>query len=271
MNIKVLILAGLALILQSCRTQKTTFVNHNVAQSETLIRLQPAKIITSAGFDFLSYENGQYQMIRYSYIIWKKHHTQHCRISLYPKKHYKIEEDSLIGDGWMTASMFNQYRKYQPSFKCFSEQFLDLSNDEKIQVLDGMSNRIQERKVHYFKDIPTELLSKLGEMGKDTSSALNDYESKYLDFIFKLDTDSFSLAGKKVGFLGSKKAFFKDERERFLRGEDGVGGCGLYIFNATQKEESGGYDAAITYWHKAIIPAGTVVKWLRKKPTANSR
>lgn len=265
MNIKIFLLSTVALLLPSCRTQKTTFVNHKVAQSETLIRLQPAKIITSAGFDFLSYENGQYQMIRYSYIIWEKHHTQHCQISLYPKKHYKIEEDSLIGEGWMTASMFKQYRNYQPSFKCLSERFLDLSNDEKIQVLDGMSDKIQERQVSDFKKTPADLLNGLNNMGKDTSSALNNYEAKYLNFIFNLDTTHFNLSGKKVGFLGSKKAFFEDERERFLRGEDGVGGCGLYIFNATQKEESGGYDAAIMYWSKFILPIEKVIERLKKK------
>ena len=268
---KILLLSVVALLLLSCRTQKTTFVNHNVAQSETLIRLQPAKIITSAGFDFLSYENGQYQMILYSYIIWKNHDRQHCQISLYPKKHYIIEEDSLIGEGWMTASMFKQYRNYQPSFKCFSERFLDLSNDEKIQVLDGMSDKIQERQVSDFKKIPADLLNGLNNMGKDTSSTLNKYEAKYLNFIFGLESSNLDFGKAKVGFLGSKEDFFKQERELFSNGaESGVGGCVLYIFSATQKDACGDYDAAITYWHKAIIPAGTVVKWLRKKPTANS-
>ncbi len=180
---------------------------------------------------------------------------------------YTADELIKIGrsKNWMKSSVFKQGENHDPYFKCFSEDFLELSNDDKIKVLDGMSNRIQERKVHYFKDIPAELLSKLGEMGKDTSSALNDYESKYLDFIFKLDTDSFSLAGKKVGFLGSKKAFFEDERERYIRGETGVGGCGIYIFNALQKEESGGYDAAIVYWNKFILPVEKVIERLKKK------
>jgi hypothetical protein len=42
-----------------------------------------------------------------------------------------------------------------------------------------------------------------------------------------------------------------------------VGGCGLYIFNAAQKEESGGYDAAIVYWSKMIIPTNDIVKMLK--------
>jgi len=42
-------------------------------------------------------------------------------------------------------------------------------------------------------------------------------------------------------------------------------GENLYIFNATQKEESGGYDAAIVYWSKFILPVEKVIKRLKKK------
>lgn len=235
-----------------------------VAKEETLVKVY-AKIITNGTIEFLRYDNGYYQLSVYTYQLDIKSHKSFCTFR--GETQYTADELIKIGrsKNWMKSSVFKQGENHDPYFKCFSEDFLELSNDDKIKVLDGMSNRIQERKVHYFKDIPAELLSKLGEMGKDTSSALNDYESKYLDFIFKLDTDSFSLAGKKVGFLGSKKAFFKDERERFLRGEDGVGGCGLYIFNATQKEESGGYDAAIMYWSKFILPIEKVIERLKKK------
>ena len=252
-------------LLYSCTTTKNmSLATFEVAKEETLVKVY-AKIITNGTIEFLRYDNGYYQLSVYTYQLDIKSHKSFCTFR--GETQYTADELIKIGrsKNWMKSSVFKQGENHDPYFKCFSEDFLELSNDDKIKVLDGMSNRIQERKVHYFKDIPAELLSKLGEMGKDTSSALNDYESKYLDFIFKLDTDSFSLAGKKVGFLGSKKAFFKDERERFLRGEDGVGGCGLYIFNATQKEESGGYDAAIMYWSKFILPIEKVIERLKKK------
>ena len=252
-------------LLYSCTTTKNmSLATFEVAKEETLVKVY-AKIITNGTIEFLRYDNGYYQLSVYTYQLDIKSHKSFCTFR--GETQYTADELIKIGKSknWMKSSVFKQGENHDPYFKCFSEDFLELSNDDKIKVLDGMSNRIQERKVHYFKDIPAELLSKLGEMGKDTSSALNDYESKYLDFIFKLDTDSFSLAGKKVGFLGNKKAFFKDERERFLRGEDGVGGCGLYIFNATQKEESGGYDAAIMYWSKFILPIEKVIEKLKKK------
>ena len=235
-----------------------------VAKEETLVKVY-AKIVTNGTIEFLRYDNGYYQISVYAYRIDMNNHISYC--SFRGDTQYRAEDlKTAIGKNWMTSSMFiMQAKNHVPYFRCFSEDFIELSNDEKIQVLDGMSDKIQERQVSDFKKIPTDLLNGLNNMGKDTSSALNDYESKYLDFIFKLDTDSFSLAGKKVGFLGSKKAFFKDERERFLRGEDGVGGCGLYIFNATQKEESGGYDAAIVYWNKFILPVEKVIERLKKK------
>jgi hypothetical protein len=37
----------------------------------------------------------------------------------------------------------------------------------------------------------------------------------------------------------------------------------LYIFDETQKKESGGYDAAIVYWSKCLIPIQDVVKRLK--------
>ena len=70
--------------------------------------------------------------------------------------------------------------------------------------------------------------------------------------------------GNKVGFLGSKKDYFKQTQERFSRNSTTVGGSGLYIFNAEQKAESGGYDAAIIYWSKRLVPINEVVKRLKK-------
>jgi hypothetical protein len=122
------------------------------------------------------------------------------------------------------------------------------------------------RKVGYFAEIPTELLSNIDKMGVDSSLIFNEYEGMYLNFIFKLNTQDFNLVGKKVVFLGSKMAFFKDERDWFSRGcKGGVGGTTLYIFNAKQKVESGGYDAAIVYWSKFVIPIEKVIKRLKKK------
>ena len=134
------------------------------------------------------------------------------------------------------------------------------SNDNNMSEF----GQIYELQIHTFGEIPTDLLSHIEEMGVDCSSILNEYEGRYFNFIFKIDTQDFNLIGKKVGFLRSKTDYFRDTRERFYRNDETVGGSGLYIFDATQKEESG-YDAAIVYWSKRLIPITDVVKRLKKK------
>ncbi|HBI80636.1 MAG TPA: hypothetical protein DDY04_01465 [Bacteroidales bacterium] len=125
--------------------------------------------------------------------------------------------------------------------------------------------QIYELQVHNFAEIPTELINHIEKMGVDTSSILNEYEGRYLNFIFKIDPQDLNLVGKRVGFIGSKIDYFKDTRERFYENTTTVGGSVLYIFNAAQKEESGGYDAAIVYWSKFLLPVDKVVKKLKKQ------
>jgi hypothetical protein len=121
------------------------------------------------------------------------------------------------------------------------------------------------RQIHNFAEIPIELLSNIEKIGVDSSLILNEYEGKYLNFIFKVNPQDFNLIGKKIGYR-SKMGFFKDEKDWFYRGEtSGVGGTTLYIFNPVQKEESGGYDAAIVYWSKFVIPIEKIIKRLKNK------
>jgi hypothetical protein len=121
-----------------------------------------------------------------------------------------------------------------------------------------------ELQVHNFSEIPKDLLENLDKMGIDSSSILNEYEGRYFNFIFNIDPQDFNLIGKKVGFLGSKIDYFNSTRS-LDRNSTTVGGSSLYILDTTQKEESGDYDAAITYWNKFVIPIETVVKRLKEK------
>lgn len=129
-----------------------------------------------------------------------------------------------------------------------------------------MKQIIIERKVRYFSEIPLELLNNFEKIGVDNSSTLNEYEGKYLNVIFNTETNDFQLVNKRIGFLGSKKDFFKDEKEWYYRGEKtGVGGAASYMFNSEQKAESGGYDGAIVYWSKFVLPTENVIARLKKQ------
>lgn len=133
------------------------------------------------------------------------------------------------------------------------------SNDHNMSL-----GQIHELHVRNFSEIPKDLLENIDKMGVDNSSILNEYEGRYFNFIFNIDSQDFNLVEKKVGFLGSKIDYFNDTRSSD-RNFKTVGGSSLYIFDANQKEESGGYDAAITYWNKSLLPTEEVVKRLSKK------
>lgn len=140
---------------------------------------------------------------------------------------------------------------------CCSPIYKCNSNDNNMNVF----RQIYELQVQNFSEIPQDLLGNLDKMGVDNSPILNDHEGRYLNFIFKIDPQDFNLIGKKVGFSRSKTDYFSWTRSNSTT----VGGSGLYIFNATQKIESGGYDAAIVYWSKRLIPVDEVVKRLKEK------
>ena len=139
------------------------------------------------------------------------------------------------------------------------------SNDNSVRVDNFGHGQIHNVQVRDFSEIPKGLLYNIDEMGKDNSSILNEYEGKYLNYIFNIDPQDFNLVGKQVGFITRGKTYyFKETQERFSRNSTTVGGSGLYIFNAEQKAESGGYDAAIVYWSKFSLPIEDVVKRLKK-------
>ena len=99
-----------------------------------------------------------------------------------------------------------------------------------------MNRQIHELRVRNFSEIPTDLLENLDRMGIDSSSIFNEYEGRYLNFIFKIDTNNFNLVGKKVGFIRSKADYFKETRERFYRNSTQLLEEVAYIFSMPLKK-----------------------------------
>ena len=121
-----------------------------------------------------------------------------------------------------------------------------------------------------FDYIPKEILNDIDKMGVDGYLSLTDLEGKYINAIFQVNAD-INLSGKKVCFLtgnigtnkSNKKKFFMMERES-LNFDSSPNYSVLYVFNAAQKERSGGYDAAIVSWSKKFLSVEEVIKRLRK-------
>ena len=129
----------ICIILCCCSMYKIDSYNYDIAQKETLIKLY-AKIITNGAIEFLRYENGHYRLSVYTYRLDTTKSTPYC--TLRSDTLYKKDDLINIGRGrnWMTSSMFKQVEDHEPYFRCFSEDFLELSNDEKMKVLNEICN-----------------------------------------------------------------------------------------------------------------------------------
>ena len=104
----------------------------------------------------------------------------------------------------------------------------------------------------------------------DDSLLLNEAESALLNKIFETTRKDFDFTNKKVGFIKisgerGKIHYFDMQKKHFANENSPCDKGSLYIFNNTQKAESGGYDAAIVYWSKFVISIEEVVKRLKDK------
>jgi hypothetical protein len=102
---------------------------------------------------------------------------------------------------------------------------------------------------------------------------LNEIEGAYLNKIFETTRKDFDFVNKKIGFLTGSSGTKKSSKEHYFNMQEKHSAnknfpCDngtLYIFNAAQKAESGGYDAVVIYWCKVSMSIEKVVKRLKDK------
>ena len=127
--------------------------------------------------------------------------------------------------------------------------------------------------------IPQNILDSIDRMGMDDNPILTELEGKYFNAIYQntrcqTEKKEFDMCGKKVGFFTGNAGSIKIDKKRYFASERLLGinntECcfgTLYIFDAAQKKESGGYDAAIVSCSsKKINTIKEVVKRLKRKP-----
>ena len=231
---------------------KYVYVGPKEAKNETLIDVAlDCKIGCYRGvIKFLRYENGDFKLIAYSYCTNDSYYAKDkdkeilwisCRY-LYSKTCETNEID--FSRGWSTALEFQKVECLKPYFSLISEDFMEVSNERKIQMLDSF--------IHVHK--------KSGDY-----DILNEKEGKELNAIFHDKTNGFDFIGKKVGFVGSvgkpgEKGYFL-YKTFFL--PESLQNATLYLFDEQQKIDSGGYDAAIVYKGTEHIPIEDVIKILK--------
>lgn len=89
--------------------------------------------------------------------------------------------------------------------------------------------------------------------------------------IFEKSRQNFDFTNKKIGFitgsngrtLSNKNDYFRTEKDRLTRKQSPNNNT-LYIFDKDQKKRSGGYDAAIVYWSKILVPIDDIISRLRR-------
>lgn len=135
-----------------------------------------------------------------------------------------------------------------------------------------MSAQVYHMQQKNFKNIPDSVLNKIDKMGTDGLLFLNEPEGQYFNALYQISGKGVDLSYKKVAFLtgslgkteSNKANYFIVERDRLKCAYFPSIGT-LYIFNAQQKAESGGYDAAIVYWNKKSLTIKEVIKRLKRK------
>ena len=122
------------------------------------------------------------------------------------------------------------------------------------------------------QDRQKDILDCLVKMGADPMVTLNICESKYLNFNYQTIKSTFDFHGKRVAFFkgnagtikSTKKEYF-DRIKYFVNQKGYLPLCTdqLVIFNEDQVAKTG-YDAAIVYQSKRLVPINEVVRKLRK-------
>lgn len=101
---------------------------------------------------------------------------------------------------------------------------------------------------------------------------LDSTEGKFLNVVFETKRNDFDFIDKRVAFItgssgkseGSKNYYFDMQEKHSADSTYPCDNGTLYIFNAVQKAESGGYDAVIVYWSKFLFSNEDVVKRLKQ-------
>ena len=139
----VTILLSFMLLLGGCLPQvdlRTYYEPVHPNMNETLIALQ-AKILKSGTLYFFSRNGEVFKETSFTYYIDIKKKQAFCTKER--KKNFIIDENDIpSGLSGLTAESFKQIEKDREDyFNCFAMNFLDMSNDEKIKVLEEIAKR----------------------------------------------------------------------------------------------------------------------------------
>ena len=103
--------------------------------------------------------------------------------------------------------------------------------------------------------------------GADNNSLLNTDEALFLNDYFKDERDHFDFTGKKILIVGGPGASYLQSKDQYFKGikesDPGRISTWLYPFTEEEKKQSGGYDAAVSYWTKVEVNKKKVIRKIK--------
>ncbi len=181
-------------------------------------------------------------------ILAKSKRKKHCQ--------QKITGIEVAGEFWS-----NQSDRYF-FIICPPNILINITNKEEYRIIDKFLLKELYKWMSHLKNGQT----------KD-NLLLNETEGVFLNKIFETTRKDFDFTNKKIGFLTGSSGTKKSSKNHYFEmhekhSKDANSPCDngiLYIFTVEQKSESGGYDAAIVYWSKFLVPIEKVVSRLKEQ------
>ena len=127
-------------IISCSASNKCRYTDYKAVEDEPLIRIY-TKNMKSGVIEFIKINENEISLTQFSYYIDNKKKDVTC---------YKFgnmilsSTDERLNGLWMTTEMFihnEGHKKKEAYWTCFSDDFIDVTNDEKIKILDELSRR----------------------------------------------------------------------------------------------------------------------------------
>lgn len=103
--------------------------------------------------------------------------------------------------------------------------------------------------------------------GVDNNPALNKDEAVFLNNYFKETNNDFDFTGKKILIVGGPGGSRLELKSEYFKGikewTHGRVSTWLYPFTEEEKKQSGGYDAAVSYWSKTGVNKKKVIRKIK--------
>lgn len=137
---KYLIIIAFYSIIGCSAANKCRYTDYKAVEDEPLIRIY-TKNMKSGVIEFITKNEDKISLTQFSYYIDSNNKDVTC----YKSGNMILSStDERLNGLWMTTEMFmhnEKHPKKEAYWTCFSDDFIDVANSEKIKILDELSRR----------------------------------------------------------------------------------------------------------------------------------